>query len=387
MTIAAYLRDDLEVHAVLAVGGKSRVIELGFVGCGDVAIRTYFPALAPLAGRIRVAACFDPQVERAEAAAALFPGATALTYYEDLLGQAGLDAIVNLTPAPFHREVTSQAIAAGLHVYSEKPLAATVPEAHALIEQANQAGKLLLSAPAVMATRRFRWLKELITAGCFGRPTLATAQMANMGPASWRGYTGDPGVFYQKGVGPVLDTGVYILHAITGLLGPVKRIQAFGGIAIPKRTVLIERLAGQTIDVTANDQMLIQLDFGGDTFAQVLSSFAVPATRAPALELHGTGGSFSIATSTWYDANGPVDIYRRDDTPLGLEGWILNVSPPNPSPHTNLIGAGVPHFVDCILGDAEPILTAAHARHVLEVILAAGRAVQECCVVELSTSF
>ncbi|MDQ3045254.1 MAG: Gfo/Idh/MocA family oxidoreductase, partial [Chloroflexota bacterium] len=213
------------------------MIELGFVGCGDVATRTYFPALAPLADRAKVAACFDPRVECADAAAARFPGAIAYTRYEDLLSHAGLDAIVNLTPAPVHREITSQALAAGLHVYTEKPLAATLPDAQSLIEQADQAGLLLLCAPAVMAARRFRWLRELLDAGQFGRLTLATGQMANMGPASWRGYTGDPSVFYQQGVGPVLDTGVYILHAITGLLGPVKRVQAFGGIAIPQRAV------------------------------------------------------------------------------------------------------------------------------------------------------
>jgi len=81
----------------------------------------------------------------------------------------------------------------------------------------------------------------------------------------------------------MLDTGVYVLHAITGLLGPAKRVGAFDGIAIPHRTVTIPRLLSQTIDVAANDVMLISLDFGDNRFAQILSTFAVPATRTPAL--------------------------------------------------------------------------------------------------------
>src|SRR6185312_12701090 len=112
-------------------------------------------------------------------------------------------------------------------------------------------------------------------------------QQANMGPAAWRVYTGDPAVFYTPGVGPMIDLGVYALHAITGILGPVKRIQAMGGISIPERNVLIDRLAGQKIAVSTPDHILLHLDFGNATFGQVLASFATPRSKAPALEVHG----------------------------------------------------------------------------------------------------
>ena len=263
---------------------------------------------------------------------------------------------------------------------------ATLEEGQALAAMAREHGKLLLCAPAVMATNRMQWLKRVIAAGRIGRPTLAVAQMANMGPSGWRQYTGDPAVFYSKGVGPLIDTGVYVLHAITGLLGSVKRVQAFGGIVIPKRTVTIERLLGQEIEVQTNDQMLIHLDFGDNVFAQVLSSFAVPRTKAPALEIHGTGGTISFAAPDWYNANGPVDFFLRDESPLGVEDWAT-AAPPVASPHTNLIGAGVPHFVACLEEREQPILTAEHACHVLEIMLAAGRAAASGETVSLTTRF
>ena len=363
-------------------------IQLGIVGCGDVAFRTYFPGLGPdvKAGRARVAVCFDPVQERADRAATEFPGAVAVTSLDDLIAHEGLRAAVNLTPAPMHREITAKLLEGGLDVYSEKPLAATVAEAQELVALAEQRGKVLLVAPAVMATNRWRWLKRVVEAGTIGRPTLVTAQMANMGPAGWRGYTGDPKVFYGKGVGPLIDTAVYVLHAATGMLGPVKRIQAVGGIVIPKRTILIDRLLGQTVDVTTPDQILIHLDFGDDVYAQILSSFAVPRTKAPAFELHGTGGSVSMTSSAWYDANGPVDLLVRDESPLGVEDW-QTVGPPAPSPHTNLIGSGVPHLVSVLLGEEQPILTAQHATHVLDVMLTTFQAIGSGETVELSTSF
>ena len=134
---------------------------------------------------------------------------------------------------------------AGKHVFSEKPLAANLADAQATIDLACERGLTLLCAPAVMATNRFRWLKAQLDSGWLGRPTLAVGQMANMGPAAWRDYKGDPAVFYGPEVGPALDTGVYILHAITGLLGPARRVEAFGGISIPQRNVLIPVVKGK----------------------------------------------------------------------------------------------------------------------------------------------
>lgn len=361
-----------------------RTIGLGVVGCGDVAFRTYLPGLEHLGGQARVVSCFDPAAERAERAAALFPGARALGALDDVLADRDVDAILNLTPGPLHGEVNALALESGRHVFSEKPLAATVEEGEALIALSERAGRLLLCAPAVMATPRFAWLSGLVGAGRLGKPTLALGAFATMGPAAWREYTGNPQVFYGPEVGPLRDLGVYVLHAVTGLLGRARRVQALGGIAIPRRDVLIERLAGETIDVTAPDQLLVQLDFGDGVLAQLVAAYTVWATRAPVLELHATRGAFSVPIATWYDAAGSVDLLLDpEDDAAGFE----TVFPPEPAPYGHLIAAGVPHLVACIRGEARPVLTAAHAVHVLEIVVAAERSLREGCAVELATTF
>jgi predicted dehydrogenase len=208
-----------------------------------------------------------------------------------------------------------------------------------------------------------------------------------MGPAGWRAYTGDPAVFYTPGVGPMVDIGVYPLTAMTGLFGPAKRVSAFGGTAIPERTVLIDRLAGQKIDVTCFDHMLVSLDFGNVSFGQLLASFATPRTKAPAMEVHGSKGSISISVETWYNGDGPVDVFLRDESLDGLDGWMNNVSSPNTAGSSSLIGAGPAHFVDVIEGRVEPILTAEHATHVLEIMLKAGESIESGRVLDLATTF
>jgi predicted dehydrogenase len=362
-------------------------VQLGIVGCGDVAFRTYIPALELIQECGPVVACFDPIQERAERAAAMFPNATAYTTYEAFLAHPGLEGMLNLTPAPLHHDTSIAAFDAGLHVYTEKPISDTVQRAQDLIAYAKQKSKILLCAPAIMATRRWQWIKSFTQNGRLGKLTLATAQQANMGPAGWRAYTGDPSVFYQRGVGPMVDIGVYPLTAITGLFGPAKRVQAMGGTSIPERTVTIERLAGQKITVTSYDHMLVSLDFGNGSFAQLLASFATPKSKAPGMEVHGEKGSLSVAAETWYNGDGPIDLFLRDETLDGLEGWMEEVKAPESRELTSLIGAGPAHFVDVIEGRAAPILTAEHATHVLEIMLKAEQSIESGCAIDLTTTF
>ena len=68
--------------------------------------------------------------------------------------------------------------------------------------------------------------------------------------------------------------------------------------------------------------MLIHLDFGDNVFAQILSSFAVPRTQdaGAGAARHQRHGQL-VATQEWYNAKGPVDIFLRDESPLGIEDW------------------------------------------------------------------
>jgi predicted dehydrogenase len=363
-------------------------VQLGIIGCGDVAFRTYIPALQQLTETGPVTACFDPVPQRAERAAAKFPGATAYDTYEAFLAHPGLTGVINLTPPPFHYDTNIAAFDAGLHVFSEKPLSTSVAQAQALIAYAKKKQRHLLCAPAVMTTPRMQWIKSFTQAGRLGRLTLATGQQANMGPAAWRVYTGDPAVFYKPGVGPMVDLGVYALHAITGILGPVKRIQAMGGVSIPERNVLIDRLAGEKIAVSTPDHILLHLDFGNAAFGQVLASFATPRSKTPALEVHGENGSLSISMETWYNGDGPIDLFLRDDSPVGLDGWMNGVTPPSSAGMTSsLIGSGPAHFIEVIAGRAQPILTAEHATHTLEIMLRSGEAIETGRTIDLETRF
>jgi predicted dehydrogenase len=368
-------------------------MRLGVLGCGDVAFRTYLPGLDALAGTATVVACTDPVLDRAVhfaegVSARSGHDCAAFADLAAMLAGGELDGVLNLSPAPYHAETTTQILEAGVHCYSEKPIAGSLADARRLAALARERGLHLLCAPATMASSRFRWLKAQLAAGLLGRPTLATGQMANLGPAAWRDYKGDPAVFYTDRVGPVLDTGVYLLHAITGLFGPAKRVSAVGGIAIPERQVLIPGREGERVAVTAADHVLIHLEWADAAFAQILSSFATPRTKAPVLEIHGELGTFSIPDiATWYDLAAPIDLLRLDPSPTGGQETWQPAGPSDPGPVRQPIQSGPVHFAAVLAGQEAPILTAEHAAHVLEIALAAARSAAEGRFVELETSF
>lgn len=364
---------------------------MGIVGCGDVARRWYLPGLAAIAESVEVVAACDSDAAAAQRAVAAVrpwsPNATAFTDLGAMLEDAAPDAVYNLTPAPAHAGVTLASLGAGVHVFSEKPLAGSLADGDALIEAATERKLLLLCAPASAISPRFRWLKQLVDDEVHGRLTLAVAHHADPGPASWREYTGDPTVFYQPGVGPLVDHGIYRLHELTYLMGPVMRVQAMGAIGIPTRAVRGGPLRGRTIEVTTPDHLLINLEFADGRLAQLLASFGTASTRAPWLELHFTRATLSFAPDTQYDPEAPADLYLDDGTLDAREGWVGTESHPSPSEVQPLVPSGAIHFVSCLRGEAEPVLTAEHARHVLEVIDGVDASVADGQSHAMTTSF
>ncbi len=361
-----------------------------------------------MAARAEIVGFCATRLEAAERAVAVVrdssPNAVAFDRLDAMLERVRPDAVFNLTPAPLHAAVSRECLAGGAHVYSEKPLASTLAQADGLIADARQAGRLLMCAPASAVTRQVRWLAEVIASGRLGRPTLAVAQYANMGPASWREYTGDPTVFYGPGVGPVFDIGIYRLHELTSLLGPVRRVQAMGAIAIPERTILGGPRAGQTMVVTAPDHVLIHMEFRSGALGQLLSSFAVPATQSPYLEVHLSSGTISL-TGDPYSADGPASVFVLGTGPgpatdkpatdkpataqdnAAAEAWHHGLTAPPPPDHFPIIGRGVEHFLDCVAGREQPLLTAEHARHVLEIVLLAYESMADGRARAMSTGF
>jgi predicted dehydrogenase len=367
-------------------------LRIGILGAGMIATVDYgyLPGLRRLAHRVEVAAIASRTRSRAEAIAREWGIPCVFDTLEGMLGGADLDAVINLTPIPAHYETSMQILAAGKHLITEKPLASSMAEADDICALAERSGLLVLCAPTDPLKREWIEARRLVAEGALGKIAFARVQSSHAGPAGLAWPT-DPTWFYQKGAGSLLDIGVYGIDRITGVLGPATAVAAMSGITTPVRSTRGGPFSGTEIPVTADDNTLALLDFGGSTFAAVDGTFNVVASKSPEMELYGLAGTMIVNRPEAHPQPGqlPIELYRFDAAP-GLDGWITphaaGFTPRDPAAdYARAVLAD--HLADCLEQGLRPVPSAERARHVLEIMLACRTAAEEGRTVTLTTSF
>ncbi|MGW5363296.1 Gfo/Idh/MocA family protein [Actinopolymorpha pittospori] len=366
-------------------------LRIGVLGAGMIATVNYgvLPGLQWIRDKAQVVAISDPVVERAKQAAKDFDIPEVYDTLDAMLEHAEIEAVVNLTPISIHGETSRKILAAGKHLATEKPLATTMEDADAITESAATQGLTVVCAPPDMVQPVYREARRLLEAGTIGKVAFARVRSSHAGPGGGAGgWPTDPTWFYQEGSGPLYDMGVYGIHEITGLLGPAQRVVAFSGITEPTRTVRGGPFAGTVINVTAADNNLFMLDFGESTYAVVDGTFNVHASRSPKLEIFGRKGTLNILER---GSESPLEVYRTDALP-GVDGWVT----PRGWPQLEAAqewsaklrrGILVDHLADCVRAKAQPVLSAEHARHALEIMLKVTESARSGKALELTTTF
>jgi myo-inositol 2-dehydrogenase/D-chiro-inositol 1-dehydrogenase len=135
------------------------VVRLGIVGCGAIAVSVHLRNARRMPG-VTVTAVADPSRDARVAAARLAPAAVQLPSAEDVVGRADVDAVVVTTPSATHTEVALATLAAGKHLYLEKPVGVSESDAERLAALAADARRVVAVGfnrrfhPAVAAARR-----------------------------------------------------------------------------------------------------------------------------------------------------------------------------------------------------------------------------------------
>ncbi len=268
-------------------------LRLAVIGVGDVAQRDYLPEFHRIADRAEIVAVCGRSEVRARSVAEQYHIPAWYTDYERMLGESYAEAVINLTPLQIHAETTLAALRAGKHVYVEKPLAPNAAIARSIAAEACREGLRLVCAPSVMLFPQVHYAQTLLENGLIGEVYSARGH-GHGGVPPWSGYSSDPSQFFVTGGGPARDMGVYPLHALTGLLGPARRVTAMTSRAQQSFTVTDEPARGKTIPVEVDDNWHIVLDLGHRRLASVEASNCVQGTQAPQLELYGLRGTIAL---------------------------------------------------------------------------------------------
>jgi predicted dehydrogenase len=195
-----------------------RVAALGMGWWSDV-----LADAAKRSGAIEIVACFTRSPDKRHAFAAKY-GCKASASYEDILADASIEAIFNTTPNSVHLETTRMAAAAGKHVFLDKPIANTVAEGAEISRICDEAGVVLALGYQRRRESHFRWIRQQIDGGLFGKLVNAEAnisrdRLGKIDLTSWR---------YQAGGMPggvMLQIGIHYIDVLEYLIGPVHAVR------------------------------------------------------------------------------------------------------------------------------------------------------------------
>jgi len=359
------------VPALAAVDDKPKRTRVGVIGCGSVS-NVYLPHLSTCPYVDLVSAC-DIKPDRAKRQAGRFKIPNQYPHIDKMLAGAKFDLLVNLTDMQEHEHLNREAIDAGKHIWSEKPIANSLKAGQALLEQAKKRGVRVWGAPTVVNSPQFACMAKILAGGGLGRVAAAHADYGHTGP-DWSSF------FYEKGGGSLPDLGVYNLTTLTGLLGPAKSVVALTSIVTPTRVI---RDKGR-IKVTEEDNAMVLLDHGKGTLSHVQCGFNF-------FNPHGHEGSQEKRhTITIVGSTGALGLVGYDWEPLGVD--LATASAPDFKRQATEKGdyvwqQGASLIAECLVTGKEPLFTAEHALHVVEIICAARQSQETGQRIDLVSSF
>jgi predicted dehydrogenase len=335
-------------------------IRTGIIGCGSVS-GSYLPVLTKCP-YVEVVSLCDIGPERARKRAEQFRVAHHYPHIDQMLAGEPFDFLIDLTDMQEHEHLNRQALEAGKHVWSEKPIANSLAVGQELLRMAKEKKRRLWGAPITVQSPQFAFMARTLAQGALGRVAAAHANYGHEGP-TWSSF------FYEKGGGSMPDLAVYNFTTLTGLLGPAKNVTAMLSIVTAEREITEKG----KIKVTEEDNAMVLLDHGNGVISHVQSGFNYfnpyghdgKGEQRHTVSILGSGGFMGLVGYDWQPLG--VDLATKKQPRMerhvtDAQGYIWQ--------------QGAALAAECLVTGRELLVTPEQALHVLEIITAA-RASQE----------
>lgn len=351
---------------------------VAYVGCGYVA--DFYQCCLPNAGgALEVRGAFDVDEDRLSAFAK-HHRLRAYATFEELLDDPSVSIVVNLTNPHAHYDVSKAALAAGKHVYSEKPLALDLDEARDLAATADAAGLHVVAAPSSVLGEAAQTLWRAVREGAAGRPRLVYAEIDDgmvhrIGCENWRSVSGAPWPAMDEfAVGCTLEHAGYAVSWLAAIFGPVRRVVTAAALLFPEKGPSTPA-AYATPDFTSGC-----LEFDDGVIARITNSIVAPHDHA--LRIFGEKGELRV-DEIW-DFAAPVRFrpvlekrWRRVvEKKLGISG-VKRIPPVRKADVASAPNGANMDFMRGLVEAAEaieagraPRLSGGFALHITEVALA-----------------
>jgi predicted dehydrogenase len=281
--------------------------------------------------------------------------------YHDILSDPEVDAVFIATPPYLHAEQLESALAAGKHVLLEKPMAESPESVRRIVTAAEAApDQVVLEASCrhTRLTRKFQAIKEMIDSGKLGE--IYHIHHNHLFRTTFIEYNPNGAWAMNKklaGGGPFADIGVYDLSFHLGLLGDVpqlKALQSFHRSDLRDMSKLVP-----FSDVEQHGAAWMEFDNGLTYYYE--RGAGVHAETPNETRLYGTKGGLRFNWPTW-EAH-EVEYFDLENDEPRKETFTIDMSD---APDDGLALAR--HFLDCLDGKAEPLMTVQKAAKHMEIL-------------------
>ena len=273
-------------------------MRLLMLGTGRMAIN-HAKAFQAIDG-VEMVGAVDPAAANLTGFADTFGIANRFATLDEALAWGEFDAVDNITPDSIHHPTSLKVIAAGKHIFCEKPLAPSYGLAMEMVEAVEAAGLINMVNLTYRNVAELHKAREIIAAGTIGEVKhveasylqhwVALRDFNDPGPWLWRLSKG------HGSNGTVGDIGIHILDFTTFAIGqPI--------VAMNSRLQTFQKVPGDRIGeyvLDANDSFIISAEFGNGAIGTIHSSrWASGHSNDQRLRVYGNKGGLELSHGHW----------------------------------------------------------------------------------------
>jgi len=337
-------------------------INVGIIGtgwCGG--IRAEACAASPFLGELHLA---EIREDRLREVSAKTTPVTSTTDYRRLLENKSIDAIiVSTTPETTHYPMAKESLQAGKHLLLEKPIALELSEADELIKLARSKGLLFTIGYSQRFNPKFAYVKRSIEDGTIGDPVSALVSRhitRNLGKK----------IGGRIKLSPAAMEATHDIDFVLWCFAPRRPVRVY--------CQMVRKIMQATYDVPDCAWIVVTMDDG--TVFTIGASWVLPP-------------AYPNFASTWIEMVGTEGAIMVDDThrdvslstmKKGIE-YPISTMPGEKVGHVYAgpMEAETIHFLECVTTGRQPLVTAEHARMVMQVYQAADRSAEEGRPIEI----
>ena len=264
------------------------MLNIGVLGCGKIAQVRHIPEYAANKGA-KLIGFYDADAQRTEEIAAKCCG-RAYASAGELLADPAIDAVSVCVANHAHAELSIAALKAGKHVLCEKPMAVTLAECEAMLEEAEKAGKRLLIGQNQRLAKAHVKAKELLAAGEIGRVVTFRTTFGHGGPETWSITPGSNTWFFDKkraAMGAMADLGIHKTDMLRYILGQdIVRTTA--------RLLTLDKRGADDQLIGVDDNAICIYETSGGAFGTMTASWTYYGQEDNSTVLYGTKGIMRI---------------------------------------------------------------------------------------------